>query len=87
MQTTPQEYQNDKAEEPLMPRRQHSRLAPISNQGGLHKLRWWLNLVFIIAAMAGMALWFTQMRDVATYLLIAAVGLKFIEATLRILKL
>lgn len=82
---------NDKdsmTEETAIERRhRHSGLAPIGDQGRLRGLRFWLNVLFMLAAVAGMALWFTRSHDVATYLLIAAVVLKFVEVTLRMLKL
>ena len=76
------------SEDTPMPRHRRSHLAPLGSGEKLNRVRWWINLVFIIAALAGMVLWFAPgSRQVATYLLIGAVVLKFIEATLRILKL
>ena len=68
----------------------HSRrhgLVPFRDEGRLRKLRFWLNIVFMLGAVAGMALYFTDYREQAVYILIAASIPKFIELTLRIMNL
>jgi hypothetical protein len=78
-----EEQQNDL----LQPHRRHSRLTPLEDKGSTFALRQWLNGGFLLLAVAGMGLWFTQYREWAVYLLIAAVALKFVELTLRIMRI
>lgn len=62
-------------------------LKPFEDTGRTRKLRQWLNLLFIIGAIAGMA-WFTwRDHDTGIYVMIGAGVLKFIELSLRIAKL
>jgi len=71
--------------------RRHSRnahgLQPFRDNGRLRMLKLWLNIIFMLGAATGMVLWFTNYRDVATYVLIGSIIPKFLEVTLRILKL
>lgn len=65
----------------------YNNLQPFEDTGRLRKLRWWLNVIFIIGAIVGM-IWFTRGdRDTAIYIMIGAGVLKFIELSLRIAKL
>ena len=65
----------------------YNNLQPFEDTGRLRRLRWWLNLVFIIGAIVGM-IWYTQGdHDTAIYIMIGTVVFKFIELTLRIAKL
>ena len=65
----------------------YNNLQPFEDTGRLRRLRWWLNLVFIIGAIVGM-IWYTRgNHDTAIYIMIGAVVFKFIELTLRIAKL
>ena len=65
----------------------YNNLQPFEDTGRLRRLRWWLNLVFIIGAIVGM-IWYTRGdHDTAIYIMIGAVVFKFIELTLRIAKL
>jgi hypothetical protein len=51
------------------------------------KLRQCLNFIFIIATVFGVATWFTQSREMGTYILILGIVFKFAEASLRIVKI
>lgn len=65
----------------------YNNLQPFKDTGRLRRLRWWLNIIFIIGAVVGM-LWYTWgNHDTAIYIMIGAVVFKFIELTLRIAKL
>ena len=66
--------------------RRHS-LKPFRDEGRLRKLRFWLNVVFMVGAIAGMLLYFTSYHELAVYILIASSVPKFIELTLRIMNL
>ncbi len=61
---------------------------PFENgRGKFFFLRQFLNVAFILLVIIGMIVWFTFSRDLATYILIGAIGFKFIELTFRILKI
>lgn len=66
-------------------RRHH--LVPFRDNGRTRVLRFWLNILFMVGAIAGMALYFTSYRETAVYILIAASIPKFVELTLRIMNL
>jgi hypothetical protein len=62
-------------------------LEPFEDTGRTRRLRQWLNLLFIVGAVAGMALFTWKDHDAGIYVMIGAGVLKFIELTLRIAKL
>lgn len=68
------------------PKHRH-RMAPVEDRGQLHQVRQVLNLLFILGAIVGMVLYFKVNRDTGTYVLIGACVFKFVEVTLRIMKL
>jgi hypothetical protein len=83
-----QEEINNVADEPLIRHhRRHGQTEPFRDEGRFRTLRFWLNVIFMVAAAAGMIIWFTDYREFASYLLIGAMVPKFIEVTLRIMKL
>lgn len=49
-------------------------------------VRQWLNIVFMVGAVAGMALYFYGSRQVGTIVIVAAMVLKFVECILRLTK-
>lgn len=65
----------------------YNNLQPFEDTGRLRRLRWWLNIIFIIGAIIGM-IWYTKGdKDTAIYIMIGAGVFKFIELTLRLAKL
>ncbi|MBQ9672555.1 MAG: hypothetical protein IJV34_06845 [Prevotella sp.] len=60
---------------------------PFEGKDRFYSLRQFLNVTFIILGIIGMIVWFSYSHDLATYILIGAVGFKFIELTMRIMKL
>ncbi|MBR1485270.1 MAG: hypothetical protein IJ612_06220 [Prevotella sp.] len=82
-----QDEMNTVADQALARHSRRHGLVPFRDEGRLRKLRFWLNVVFMLGAVAGMALYFTSYRELAVYILIASSVLKFIEATLRIMNL
>ena len=62
-------------------------LKPISDEGPLKRVRWWLNLLFMTGAVVGMLWYLTADHNTAVYILLGAMIPKFIEVALRILKL
>ncbi len=67
--------------------RRHRQLEPFRDQGPTFKLRQWLNVIFMIGAIVGIIVSFYQSRELGIYIFIGAAALKFIELTLRMLKL
>ncbi len=57
------------------------------DRGKFFFLRQFLNTVFILLVIIGIIVWFSYSKDMAIYILIGAVGFKFIELTFRILKI
>jgi hypothetical protein len=49
-------------------------------------LRQWLNIIFMVGAVAGMAMYFYGNRTVGTIVIVAAMVLKFVECILRLMK-
>lgn len=46
-----------------------------------------LNTIFIIGALVGMGTFYLGHKDLGTYIILAAMAFKFIEVTVRLLKL
>ncbi len=71
------------------PRHQLDDLNPVRDESRTRGLRQVLNIIFMLTAVIGMVLYFQKgtLREFATYLLIGAVCIKFIEVTLRIAKI
>ncbi len=57
------------------------------DRGKFFYLRQFLNVAFILLVIIGIYIWFNYSRDLAVYILIGAIGFKFIELTFRILKI
>ena len=62
-------------------------LEPFRDEGRTYRLRQWMNVVFILCGFAGMGLYFSGKQETGLYVVGAACALKFIELTLRMLKL
>ena len=71
----------------ISPVRRDSVLEPFRDQGPTFVLRQWLNVLFIVGAIVGIILVYTHSRDLGIYVFIGAGVLKFIELSLRLLKL
>ncbi len=66
-------------------RRHH--LKPFKDEGRTYGLRQKMNVVFILAALAGMGIYFAGYQTVGLYIIGFGCILKFIELTLRMMKL
>lgn len=75
----------DNPEDVPHPKRHH--LEPFRDSSKTRKLRLWLNILFMVGAIAGLVVYFYADREVAKYILIAACVFKFVELGLRILKI
>jgi len=62
-------------------------LEPFRDRGSFFWLRQWLNIIFIIGAIVGIIAVYVHSRELGIYIFIGASALKFIELTLRMLKL
>jgi hypothetical protein len=62
-------------------------LKPFRDEGRTYRLRQWLNIVFIVVGFVGMGIYFADMHTTGLYVVGAACVLKFIELTLRLLKM
>jgi hypothetical protein len=73
-------------EEQVKHPRRHN-LEPFRDTGKTRRLRMWLNIVFMVVSLVGMALYFVIDHEIAFYILVAGCVFKFVELTLRLLKL
>ncbi len=74
-------------EETLEQPRRHHRLEPFRDNGPTFVLRQWLNIIFLVGAVAGIIAMYTCSRETGIYIFLGASVLKFIELALRMLKL
>ena len=66
--------------------RQHRRDENDAPQDRYIVLRQWLNLLFMVGAVAGLAVYFTKSTQVGTYIILFSMVLKIVECVLRLLK-
>ena len=65
----------------------YNNLKPFKDEGKTYRLRQWMNVVFILGALVGMGVYFWVSQTTGLYIVGAACVLKFIELTLRMMKL
>ena len=70
-----------------IPHKRHHNLEPFTDSSRTRRLRLWLNVIFLIGAVAGLACYYLWSHHWATMILIGASVFKFIELALRILKI
>ena len=75
----------DNPEEVPHPKRHQ--LEPFRDSSKTRVLRFWLNIIFMVGAIAGLVLYFYIDREVSKYVLIVSCVFKFVELALRILKI
>ena len=73
--------------EQSFPRHHRRAPKPIRDESKTHTLRTVLNLIFIVGCLVGMAWYFYADHNTAFYILIVASVFKFVELTLRIMRL
>lgn len=76
----------DTEEVPVV-RRRHHNLEPFTDSSRTRRLRFWLNVIFLVGAIAGLACYYLWSHHWATVILISASVFKFVELALRILKI
>lgn len=62
-------------------------LEPFRDSTKTRTLRLWLNIIFMVGAIAGLLVYFYCDHETAKYILIVACVFKFVELALRILKI
>ena len=82
-----QEDINKAVEEAMENRPKRHNLEPFKDSSRTRVLRFLLNVVFMIGAIAGLIVYFKVDRDVAKYILLVSCVFKFVELGLRILKI
>ena len=65
----------------------YNNLKPFKDEGRTYGLRQWMNVVFILAALVGMGVYIWHSHTLGLYIVGAACVVKFIELTLRMMKL
>ena len=53
----------------------------------IRSVRNWLNLIFVVGAASGMLVFYLYNRDMGTYIILGSMVFKFIEVTLRLMKI
>ena len=67
--------------------RERHHLQPFRDNGPTFVLRQFLNITFVIVAIAGIVVFHVHSRELGIYIFMGASVLKFIEVSLRMLKL
>ena len=75
----------DNPEEVPHPKRHQ--LEPFRDSSKTRVLRFWLNVIFMVGAIAGLVMYFYADKEVAKYVMAVSCVFKFIELALRILKI
>lgn len=66
-----------------LPQKHRHQLSKISTRGSYPVLRNWLNLIFMVGALAGMCTYFIYDHTVGTIVILASMLFKIIECALR----
>lgn len=83
---TEEELQKN-VDEAMANRPKRHNLEPFRDSSRTRKLRFWLNVIFMIGAIAGLIIYFKVDHDKAKYVLIISLVFKFVELFLRIFKI
>lgn len=82
-----QEIIDKNVEEAMANRPKRHNLVPFRDSSRTRKLRFWLNVIFIVVAIAGLIVYFNASHEAAKYILIISLVFKFVELFLRIFKI
>lgn len=74
-------------EEAMANRPRRHNLEPFRDSSKTRVLRMWLNIIFLVGAIAGLIVYFKVDHEVAKYILISSLVFKFVELILRIFKI
>ena len=65
----------------------YNNLKPFRDEGRTYGMRQWINVAFLLLSVVGVGVYFLGWQTAGLYIVGLALVLKFIELTLRILKL
>ena len=74
-------------EEAMQNRPQRHNLEPFRDSSRTRTLRLWLNIIFMVGAIAGLIVYFKVDHDLAKWILLGSLLFKFVELFLRIFKI
>ena len=83
---TDEELQKN-VDEAMQQRPRRHNLEPFRDSSRTRVLRFWLNVIFMIGAIAGLIVYFKVDHDAAKWILLASLVFKFVELFLRIFKI
>lgn len=72
--------------EHLAKRTNRERLRPEREKDQYMAIRQWFNIIFMVGAVVGMAVYFLSNHTIGTYIILASMVFKIIECVLRFLK-
>ena len=82
-----QEEINKNVQEAMENRPRRHNLEPFRDSSRTRVLRFWLNVIFMIGAIAGLFVYFKVDHEMAKWILIVSLVFKFVELFLRIFKI
>lgn len=74
-------------DEAMQNRPRRHNLEPFRDSSRTRVLRFWLNVIFLVGAIAGLIVYFYADHDTAKWILLVALVFKFVELFLRIFKI
>jgi phage shock protein PspC (stress-responsive transcriptional regulator) len=74
-------------DEAMANRPKRHNLEPFRDSSRTRTLRLWLNIIFMVGAIAGLIIYFKVDHDTAKWVLIVSLVFKFVELFLRIFKI
>ena len=83
---TDEELQSN-VEQAMQGRPKRHNLEPFRDSSRTRVLRMWLNIIFLIGAIAGLIVYFKIDADTAKWILLVSLVFKFVELFLRIFKI
>lgn len=83
---TDEELQQN-VEEAMANRPKRHNLEPFRDSSRTRTLRMWLNIIFMVGAIAGLIVYFKVDHDMAKWMLLVSLVFKFVELFLRIFKI
>ena len=83
---TDEELQQN-VEEAMANRPKRHNLEPFRDSSRTRTLRVWLNIIFMVGAIAGLIVYFKVDHDMAKWILLVSLVFKFVELFLRIFKI
>ena len=74
-------------DEAMQNRPRRHNLEPFRDSSRTRVLRFWLNVIFLVGAIAGLLVYFYADHDTAKWILLVSLVFKFVELFLRIFKI